>query len=158
MTLDMLPVDYVSRAIATLGQQPSTIGQTFHLVHPQPVSSELIFGFLRSQGYAVDQVPYLAWRDRLLAIAQTDPTHILYPLITHMPTRDRPADAAEPAPRYATHYTQQFLHAAGLACPAIDHALLEVYLTHLIQTGILPPPDAAPSQFSAQFPSSVHVS
>jgi thioester reductase-like protein len=153
MLLDMLPVDYVSRAIVALSQQPSTIGQTFHLVHPQPVTSEIIFEFLQSRGYAVKQMNYSQWRDQLLAVAQADPNHVLYPLLTLLPTRDRPtADDVNHSPRYATDNTQQYLHSAGLKCPAINHHLLEVYLTYLIQSEILEPPDDDASHTSTPPP------
>lgn len=35
--LDMSPVDYVSRAIVYLSQQPESISKAFHLQHPQPI-------------------------------------------------------------------------------------------------------------------------
>jgi thioester reductase-like protein len=156
MTLDMLPVDYVSQAIITLSQQPAAIGQAFHLVHPHPVASDIIFEFLRHQGYAVEQLGYMDWRDRLLSIIQTDSTHVLYPLITLLPTTERSStETLDTSPRYATHQTQEYLQSAELNCPALDHHLLEVYLTYLIQSGVLEAPE---SPRSPQFSTSIHVS
>jgi thioester reductase-like protein len=159
MILDLLPVDYVSRAIVILSQQPTAIGQAFHLVHPQPVASQIIFEFLLSRGYAVDCLNYAAWRDRLMAIAQSDPTHVLYPLLTLLPTTDRPSTALpDISPRYSTHNTQKSLQLTKLRCPAIDQALLTVYLNYLIQSGLLEPPNSQPEAQLAQFSSSTHLS
>jgi thioester reductase-like protein len=36
-TLHMIPVDYVARAAVALGRDPRAIGQTFHLVDPEPL-------------------------------------------------------------------------------------------------------------------------
>jgi thioester reductase-like protein len=155
MILDLLPVDYVSRAIVTLSQQPTAIEQAFHLVHPQPVASQIIFEFLLSRGYAVDCLNYAAWRDRLMAIAQADSTHPLYPLVTLLPSANSPAtDPTQITCRYSTDIVQQSLQQADIHCPAIDHALLSVYLNYLIQSGSLAPP---PLQ-SAQVSPPVHAS
>ncbi len=141
MILDMLPVDYVSRALVSLSQQPATSCQAFHLIHPQPVSSQIIFEFLQRQGYSVTQLPYAAWRDRLLVIAQTDPTHILYPLVTLLPSANSPTVLpTEIVTRYSTTNLQQHLQFTALRCPAIDDALLSVYLNYLIAARLIDPP------------------
>jgi thioester reductase-like protein len=33
---NIVPVDYVSKAIVHLSQQEESLGKTFHLVHPKP--------------------------------------------------------------------------------------------------------------------------
>lgn len=55
---DILPIDYVSQAIAHLSLQPASVGQAFHLIHTQRLHTQQLLTVLHSLGYALGQVPY----------------------------------------------------------------------------------------------------
>ncbi|NEQ47683.1 MAG: NAD-dependent epimerase/dehydratase family protein [Leptolyngbya sp. SIOISBB] len=57
LPLDILPVDYVSRAIVYLSQAPQSQGQVFHLIHPQPASSDGLFAACRAAGMPLRGCP-----------------------------------------------------------------------------------------------------
>ncbi|MDY7024683.1 MAG: thioester reductase domain-containing protein, partial [Cyanobacteriota bacterium] len=69
MLLDIIPVDYASQAIVNLSKKADFIGQAFHLIHPQPVSSNLLFEQLSEMGYPIKRIPYKEWYSKLLEIA-----------------------------------------------------------------------------------------
>ncbi|MBE9064901.1 thioester reductase domain-containing protein, partial [cf. Phormidesmis sp. LEGE 11477] len=73
LPLDMLPVDYASKAIVYLSQQPKALSKAFHLIHPQPASSDLLFTACQTAGYPIERVPYGIWHQKLQQIAQNDP-------------------------------------------------------------------------------------
>lgn len=139
MTLNLLPVDYVSRAIVYLSQQQTSIGKVFHLVHPQPVSSTLLFDLLRSRHYNIQSVPYDQWRQSLLNIAQHSPDHPLYSIVplfstSHTQSQTERAMSLE----FDCQNTNQALIHSHISCPPIDTHLLTTYLNHLIQQNLIP--------------------
>jgi thioester reductase-like protein len=134
MPLNLLPVDYVSRAIVTISRQSSALGKAFHLIHPQPCSSDRLFTLLRSNGYPIQQIPYDQWRTHLLDIAQNSPDHPLYaimPLFSTSHTQSQSQDL--PILEFDTTHTTQHLQNHDLTCPAIDTPLLKTYLSYLIK-------------------------
>lgn len=70
LDLDVTPVDYVSRAIVYLAQQPDTLGGTFHLTNPTPLTAEALTQWMNAGGTKVDMVPLEQWQARLLALAE----------------------------------------------------------------------------------------
>jgi thioester reductase-like protein len=144
MTLDMLPVNYVSQAIVHLSQQESCLNKTFHLTHPTPVSSEIIFQFLLNKGYQIAQKPYSEWRTQLMQIAQSSSQHILYPLVTLLPSDTQSSNLNQPSLKFSTHNVKTHLAETSIKCPAIDEQLLDTYLRYLIQAQFLEPPISSP--------------
>jgi thioester reductase-like protein len=146
--LDILPVDYASRAIVHLSQKPESLNRTFHLIHPHPVSSDVLFEELRAWGYGVERIPYDRWYAKLLEIAQASPEHALYPLVSLF-SPETVAKNAEPSLtlKFDCQNTERGLIDSAINCPAIDRPLFKIYLSYLIQSGFL---DAPPSLHSSK--------
>src|SRR5262249_7963374 len=64
-SIDLTPVDYVSRAIVRLSRDPQCVGGTFHLTNPTVLQLSELVDWLRRQGAGLTVVPYPAWRARL---------------------------------------------------------------------------------------------
>lgn len=67
MSFDIVPVDYVSKAIVYLSLQPQAVDKTFHFNNKSPVKSGDIVAWMNAFGYQVKQVPYangekVSWR------------------------------------------------------------------------------------------------
>jgi len=137
--LDIIPIDYASRAIVHLSQQSDSQGKAFHLVHPHPVDSTILLESLRSFGYAIHSLPYDHWRGKLMQIAETSPDHALYPLVSLFPAKDE-TQPAETALAFDCQNTLNGLAGSAIVCPAIDQSLLHTYFSHLMQTGFLSTP------------------
>ncbi|NJR70054.1 MAG: NAD-dependent epimerase/dehydratase family protein [Synechococcales cyanobacterium CRU_2_2] len=146
MPLDLLPVDYVSWAMVYLSRQPRSLGKTFHLIHPHPVSSELLFAPLAEAGYSIQRVSYQAWYRQLMAIAHQDPSHALYPLVSLFSSRRQtaaqPESTAQAAPSevpFDCKNTRTALDAAPKPCPALSPGLFKTYISAMQQADALPP-------------------
>lgn len=141
MMLDIIPVDYASKALVHLSQQQASWGKAFHLVNPHPVSSNLFFEKLRSLGYPIQSVSYNQWHTQLLNIAERSPEHALYPLVSLVPGKDSQDQTDDIAIKFDCQNTLDGLLGTCIACPQIDDRLLNIYFSYLIHNEFL----AAPS-------------
>lgn len=148
LTLDLLPVDYLARAIVYLSRLPAARGGSYQHLHPHPVSSDLLLQACRETGIPLQQVSYQEWFSDLQQIARSQPDHPLYPLVALFASRaqsSQPLDesagqaesAAEKALPYQTNISQGFLAQAPFELPALDLTLFTTYLRAMQQTGIL---------------------
>lgn len=141
MPLDMLPVDYVARAMVYLSLRPESAGKAFHLIHPQPASSDLLFEACQSAGYAVERVPYATWFEKLTHIAQGEQGHALYPLVSLFSSRRGEAEEATISEvPFDTQQMVEGLADAPFDLPPLDLSLFKTYLRAMVQSGALPPP------------------
>jgi thioester reductase-like protein len=131
--LDVLPVDFVARAVIALSRQPAARGSTYHLLHPQPVSSEILFDVCRDAGIRIRRVPYEQWFRHLGEIAREDEQHSLFPLVALFSSRRGRQDAAtiDSLP-FDTQRTEAALQAVGLQPPKLDRRLFNGYLNALL--------------------------
>jgi amino acid adenylation domain-containing protein/thioester reductase-like protein len=146
--LQLTPVDFASKAIVYLSQQPGSQGQIFHLLTPYRVHQHQVDDWLRAAGYSLEQLSYQQWRETLIQVTSRSPEHALYPLLPLFIERV-PNTEGLTVPELFTqdrepHYNRQNL-ARGLAgtdiiCPPIDAELFSVYLSYFIRTGFLPAP------------------
>jgi thioester reductase-like protein len=60
-SMDMTPVDYVSRAIVQLAGSEQSLGKVFHLANPRPVDIQGLYRWMRSFGYRLQPI-YDEWR------------------------------------------------------------------------------------------------
>lgn len=137
--LEMLPVDYVARAIVTLSDRSESSGRVFHLVHSAPVSSALLFDACALEGLAMRRIPRPAWREVLERIAREETDHPLYPLMGLF--EHGPADGAKAAGSGGRTFDHQqareALAGAPFAEPLLDIALFRKYLQAFRRAGAL---------------------
>lgn len=143
-SLDMSPVDYVSRAIVYLSQQPESISKAFHLQHPQPIHLSQLVDWVSTLGYEIDRLPYEEWLEKLqtTAVSPENPLFTLRPFLlqrwseeqltaTELYTKDRrPAEIS-------CQETLDALEGSGITCPPLDTQLFSKYLSYLLQNGFL---------------------
>ncbi|MCG8312773.1 MAG: thioester reductase domain-containing protein [Pseudomonadales bacterium] len=156
MPLDILPVDYLAQAIIYLSQQPKAKGGVYHLLHPDAVSSNVLFDAINNAGYPVERVPYQRWFAELTQIAQNNPEHPLFPLVALFASRnslEQSADSGtghkEAAPLekeipYCTNISQSLLAAAHFSLPAITEQLFATYIQAMEQKSVLAPQTSTP--------------
>lgn len=135
--LDLLPVDYAAKAIVYLSQQPTALGKAFHLIHPYPASSNLLFNACTAAGYPVQRVPYATWHQKLMHIAQGDKTHPLYPLVALFSSRQNAPKSANldlPEIPFDTTQTYAYLKNAPFDLPPLDQSLFDTYVEAMLKT------------------------
>ncbi|MEA5552711.1 amino acid adenylation domain-containing protein [Anabaena cylindrica UHCC 0172] len=141
MMLDIIPIDYASKAIVHLSTQSIAGNQVFHFVHPQPVSAKVLFEQLRSHGYSIQEIAYDQWHKQLMDIAENSPEHALYPLVSLFPSRISQTQTSNTAVlQFDCQNTLNRLTGTSITCPPINEHLLNTYISYLIQSGNIPNP------------------
>lgn len=130
--IEMVPVDYVSKAIVHLSRQPEVQSNVFHVVGRRYIPVGELFRIICSLGYKIVLVPYPEWRKLLFDDAKTSSKNALYPLLTGFaggPPLQMPA--------FDCRQTLEGLKGTQLTCPEIDTNLIGTYLTYLKDSGFL---------------------
>ncbi len=139
LELDLVPVDFVSRAIVALSRQEGDVGRNLHLVNPAPIRWRDLVAGLRSLGPDLDLVPYGEWLGRLEAEASAESS----PLLAFAALRrgeslegmeEGPAAGARAA--FDAGRSRQALAAADVTCPQVDRGLLARFLDHALEGGL----------------------
>ncbi|MEM9272766.1 MAG: amino acid adenylation domain-containing protein [Cyanobacteria bacterium P01_F01_bin.143] len=167
---NLIPVDYAVSAIIHLSQQQNSEGKAFHLINPQPVSTNIFFKKLLTLGYPIKQIADEQWYQQLLNIAENEPEHPLYalvPLLAGESDYDSQTAALEEVAVKSDEVeadsqsildrqnTLNGLKNTNLTCPAINDRLLDVYFSYLIDNGFLaPPPISELTEIKQEFLSS----
>jgi thioester reductase-like protein len=81
ITDNIIPVDYLSRAILHLSQQPESLGKNFHLLNPNSHYVADIFRWFHSVGYPLKLTSYAQWRSNLVNSVD----NVLQPLLPIFP-------------------------------------------------------------------------
>ncbi|MDB9540441.1 thioester reductase domain-containing protein [Anabaenopsis tanganyikae CS-531] len=141
--LDMSPVDYVSKAIVYLSRQPESLGQAFHLQHPQPISLKDLVEWVKSFGYPIEMIPYEEWQSKLINdVCSTDnPLYTLRPFLLERWSDEQltipDLYLQSRRPIISCQATLKALSGGSITCPPIDSQLLMTYTSYLVQTGFL---------------------
>lgn len=142
--LDMSPVDYVSKAIVYLSQQPESISKAFHLQHPEPIHFNQLVDWISRLGYTIEQLPYEDWLIKLQTTAVTpdNPLYTLRPFLLQRWSEEQLTatelymQARRPA-EISCQETLKGLAGSGIVCPPLDAKLFSNYLSYLMQNGFL---------------------
>ena len=70
--LNIIPGDKAAGVIVSKALDPGAVGRTYHVTNPDPPAFEVAVQALRELGYEFEEVPYAAWRERLLSCASED--------------------------------------------------------------------------------------
>nr|ABW71853.1 nonribosomal peptide synthetase [Streptomyces refuineus subsp. thermotolerans] len=135
--VDLLPVDYVARAIVRLAEgKPDDAN--WHLYHPQGLAWSVILETIRAEGYAVSPATRSAWLAALERQAGTEAQgQGLGPLVPLM---------REGAMRLGSHSfdngrTMRAVADVGCPCPPADTEWIRRMFEYFRAIGSVPPPD-----------------
>ncbi|MEH2037882.1 non-ribosomal peptide synthetase family protein [Nostoc sp.] len=135
---NIVPVDYVSKAIVHLSKQEESLGKTFHLVHPQTLHSNTLIDHIRSWNYSIEQISYDQWREKLLNVTQDSLDHPLYSLVPFFPARQAHEESSNSG--FLQLDNQNVINGlvdTSITCPSLDNKLLGVYFSYLIKQSYL---------------------
>lgn len=133
----MVPVDYVTGAIVTLGSRAETAGRTFHLYNEQNQRFADFVGHLRSFGYPLRELDWDSWRD----LVQSDRENAILPLLDTFEEVMAGAGRATYPPMDVTE-TEYALASSGIVCPTIDRELFRRYVGFFVRAGYFPARDS----------------
>ena len=141
--VNLVPVDYVSRAMITLSFNSHSFGKAFHLVNPHPRPLDEFVEHLQSRGYALEVVPEQQWRTELIATAMRDTTNPLAALLSIFESVDEAeSDSSQGDIRFDCRNTLDGLKETPIVCPPVDAALIDTYFQNFEASGFLPAPSA----------------
>lgn len=130
--VDVVPIDYVSKALVHLSLQPGSIKEKYNLVNPQPSRWIDLVRLMQNAGYKIDAISFDAWCEQLRVARQQNKENVLIPLLPMFD--DRPLFSNR---RYGCKKTIEGLQGSGIYCRAIDAPLFNAYIQHLNKEGVL---------------------
>jgi thioester reductase-like protein len=143
LPIHLVPIDYVVRAITYLSRQKISIGKTFHLTNPNPLSLSSMYNFIDSLGYSLKRIPYKEWLQEVLEILETNQSN---PLAFFIPLLQSKVVQQLDHQKYGLlmdcNNVLEGLAGSSIDCPKTNSELLLPYFSYLIRAGFLPPPDA----------------
>lgn len=141
-TLDISPVDYVSKAIFYLSKQNESLNKDFHLMNPCEMHWRQFIDWMNSFGYSVQQTSYENWLQKL---SNSGCSHNpLYPLLPFFAQKWHIGELTIPQlyeqcrrPRFSCNKTFAALAGSNIVCPSVDSQLLNTYFSYFINNGFL---------------------
>jgi thioester reductase-like protein len=140
--LNLVPVDYVSRAIVSLSLRDGSLGKRFHLANPHPVGVDDLVSWIETFGYPIKRIPYDRWRADLLNPTRglrQDTLYSMAPLLSMSAAADGPTLVGK-MPEFDCRNTREALSGTEISCPQVDGELMENYLVYLVRSGFLDSP------------------
>ncbi|BAY48981.1 nonribosomal protein synthetase [Scytonema sp. HK-05] len=133
---NIIPVDYVSKAIVHLSKQEKSLGKAFHLTNPQLLHSNMLIDQFRLLGYAIEQISYEQWRAKLLDITKGSVEHPLYPLVPFFPSSNFEEKTSNSGIlQFDCQNTLDGIAGTSIVCPPVDNQLLSTYFSYLKKKG-----------------------
>jgi len=139
--LDLVPVDFVSKAIVHLSLAEESRGKAFHLINHRPVSLVELLEWLTGIGYQLRLVSYESWKSDFLALASRSYDKDLYPLAPLFSSGifDEQMQVRRSLPHLDSANTLQGLSNTNIVCPRINARLLSAYLAYFARRGFVAP-------------------
>jgi thioester reductase-like protein len=140
--MNLVPVDYVSRAIVRLSLQEGSLGKRFHLANSHTVKVDDLVSWIEAFGYPLKRIPYDRWRTELLNPVKGLRENAIYsviPLLSMSAAIEGP-EMVQAIPEFDRRNTKAALASTGISCPPVDAGTFENYLVYLVRSGFLASP------------------
>jgi thioester reductase-like protein len=131
ITFDILPVNFISRAIigCSLYQEPPC--HVFNFTNPVPLNWLTLIAWLRAEGYKLSMLSAELWIKKCFIHVKKE--HALYPFASLYVHQNGGLLNTQNMPIIECTHTTQVLQALHLSYPVIDAALLKIYFNYLRQ-------------------------
>jgi len=131
--LNLVPVDYVSRAIVHLSRQKEPCGQAFYVVSPTSIEWRQLIRWLDGMGYPIRQVSYEVWYTELLKLTVNSSDNILAPLALLF-TNQNFVRKLLGMFHFECRNTLDELANNSIICPSIKEDALKTYFSDITQS------------------------
>jgi thioester reductase-like protein len=136
--VDLLPADYVARAVTELGGSAPAAGGTYHIALPQPVTWDRMLASAVADGHRITRVPLETWLGDLAG--REDERGLALAAITEL-LRD--AAQGTQLAALATGATAPTLRDLGVPFPEFDDSWLTAMTRYFSETGYFRPARSA---------------
>ncbi|KTD37466.1 polyketide synthase [Legionella nautarum] len=130
--VDVVPIDYVSRALVHLSLKQSAIGEKYNLVNSKPVRWSEMVSMIQDIGYFLQTEPFDKWRERLARERLEKRNNPMIPLLPMF--QDRPLFSNR---CYSGKKVTESLSGSDIRCHPMDTKLFSVYLDYLVGQELL---------------------
>jgi thioester reductase-like protein len=140
MTLNVMPADYVSRAIVHISRQPAGRGGIFHFANPHAEDLATVWDWVRGYGYDLARMSYRDWHAKARTVS---PDNALYKILPILIDGEEDLDTVSPEnfrPRIDTSHTDAVLAGSGITCPPVSRELCDKVLDYLTDVDFLESP------------------
>jgi len=134
-TVNLVPVDYVAQAIASLSLQTTSFGKAFHLSNAQPLDWQEMWAGVNSAGYQLEELPEPEWMSELEKFANKYPDNETFTLLLLL--LSSPHKLFTEKPLFCDHQTQEALANTDLKFPPVDGKLITTYCKYFQESGYL---------------------
>ncbi|MEU0333858.1 amino acid adenylation domain-containing protein [Streptomyces sp. NPDC006193] len=133
LTTDLLPVDFVARAVVALSRHPAAHNRTLHVFHPSGSDFTPVHAALRAEGRPLEIVPADTWLSRLEESARRPGGNALAAAVPLF--REGALELGDNA--YGNAATTRLLTELGLSWPAIDEQAIARMIRYFRSVGEL---------------------
>jgi len=129
--LNLVPVDFVARAIVELSLDSGSTGRVIHLVNEQPASMIDVVDCIMSSGLAIEKIPYDDWRTMLLAT----PENALAALARGFPETNPHVlgdGRVYPDRQFRCDNASKLLRLKEVSCPEVRGEKLQKYVSRIL--------------------------
>jgi len=138
LMIDMTPVDYVSKTIVSLSLQSQSLGKTFHILNPKPISLGEMVNTLNEFGSTIRQIPYSQWQAKL----KLEPNELssLSTAMTEAISEDGQTYLElwlGGNEQFDSSNTRKGVQGQPIICPPANAELLKTYLNYFSKCGFL---------------------
>jgi myxalamid-type nonribosomal peptide synthetase MxaA len=139
--VNVIPVDFLSRALVHISLQERAAGGIFHFAHPDPPHLQELYEWVRQFGYRLELAPYHEVR---AAVLRVDQSHPIYPIVPLHPPEERlHTELFEPTAfeQVDSSRTAEILAGSGISCPPASGEAAARVLRYLVDAHFLEPPE-----------------
>jgi thioester reductase-like protein/FkbH-like protein len=79
--VELVPIDYVAALVVEIYRRDTSLGQVFHLNHPEPLRMRDVIELLNRCGYPVVPVPFAEWKRRFFKLGHQLRENALFPFV-----------------------------------------------------------------------------
>jgi thioester reductase-like protein/FkbH-like protein len=123
--VELVPVDYVSRAIVTIAQAAAS-DKNYHIVNPDRLTVSDYIQWSNSKKVHLQVLPLPDWIKKILCLVSEDSHHPLYPFLPILQGESF-FEIASRRPLFDNSNTQAALQNSAVSCPKMSQALFTVY-------------------------------
>lgn len=128
LDINLIPVDYASKAIVYLSRQKQLLGKTFHLVNPESISWKKFFELINTCGYLSEEISYEDWlvtvEKYIFECGGNKAVNSLLPSFLNFSKI-----ISSPKPSFDACQTLEGLATSSIICHPIDLSLISTYLS-----------------------------
>jgi amino acid adenylation domain-containing protein/thioester reductase-like protein len=145
VAIELVPVDYIARAISYLVFSERSLGKVLHMCADERTSVDIAVKALQARGYEVAQRGWNNWLQQLVASMADNPDHPFAPFVPLFVDRC-PGEEVTLAEMFREDYVPEFdntncvdaLAGSGIAFPTNFQELMDTYIDYLLHIGFLP--------------------